>query len=88
MRRQSFLLFELGLRPAEVAAMLRTKRTNAYRYFQQWKRMPPLYQEKYQLMKGYFRKLNKRDRMALAQIFAVELGTSVEEVVNQMNKPS
>jgi hypothetical protein len=86
-RKQAFLLFDLGFRPADVATILQLKATNAYRYFQQWKKVPPLYQVKYKYIKRCFRKLSQRSRILLAELLAIELCTSAKQVLDQMRKP-
>ena len=87
MRQQAFMFFDLGIRPAEVTTRLAIKDTTAYRYFQQWKKLPRLSSIKYKLARRYFRKLDQDDRRALARILASRLRTSEEQVLAQMRKP-
>jgi len=87
MRQQAFVAFNFGMRPADVARMLELRETTAYRYFQQWKKMPPLFGIKYQLARRCFRKLSHDDHKVIARLLASELGTSEEGILVQMRKP-
>jgi len=87
MRQQAFMAFDLGMRPSEVTTMLGIKDSTAYRYFQQWKKLPRLSSTKYKLARIFFRKLDQDDRRAIARILASQLRTSEEEVLAQMRKP-
>jgi len=87
MRQQAFMAFDLGIRPTDVARMIKLSQTTAFRYFQQWKKMPLLFKAKYKLARRYFRKLGYNDHRAIARILADELSTSEEEVLAQMRKP-
>lgn len=87
MRQQAFMLFDLGMRPTDVTEIIDLSQTTAFRYFEQWKKMPPLFEAKYRLARRCFRKLNHKDRRKIAKILAQELGTSEEEVSAQMKKP-
>lgn len=87
MRQQTFMVFDLGMRPSEVTTMLGIKDSTAYRYFQQWKKLPRLSSIKYKLARRFFRKLDQDDRRAFTRILASQLRTSEEEVLAQMRKP-
>ena len=87
MRQQAFMAFDVGMRPADVAKMITLSQATASRYFQQWKKLPPLFKQKYQLLKRYFRQLSQNDRTIIARALALELSTSEEEVLAQMGKP-
>lgn len=87
MRQQAFVAFNFGMRPADVARMLELRETTAYRYFQQWKKMPPLFGIKYQLARRCFRKLSHDDHRVIARLLASKLGTSEEGILVQMRKP-
>lgn len=86
-RERALVLFDLGLRPAEVARMLSLRATTSFRYFQQWKRLPPLFTVKYRLARTLFRRIGSDGRNTIATVLAAELGTSGEEVLAQMRKP-
>jgi len=81
------MAFDLGMRPTDVARVIKLSQTTAFRYFQQWKKMPPLFKAKYKLAKRYSRKLGYNERRAIAKLLADELTTSEEEVLAQMRKP-
>ena len=81
------MAFDLGMRPTEVARMIKLSRTTAFRYYQQWKKPPPFLETKYKLTRRCFRKLNDNERRKIAKVLAHELGTSEEEVSAQMRKP-
>ena len=63
------------------------KATTAYRYFQQWKKLPPDYLLKYELMKKYYRKLDSTERRLIAEWLATSTDTTVAEILTQMRKP-
>ena len=86
-RQQAFFGFDIGMRPSDMISILGIKDGTAYRYFQQLKKLPPLFTAKYKLARQLFRKLNQDDRSALAKVLASQLRTSDEEVLNQMRKP-
>jgi len=87
MRQQAFMLFDLGMRPTDVTEIIDLSQTTAFRYFQQWGKLPPFLETKYKLARRCFRKLNHKDRRKIAQILAQELGTWEGEVSAQMRKP-
>lgn len=87
MRQQAFMAFELGMRPTEVARMIKLSRATAFRYFQQWKNLPPFLETKYRLARRCFRKLNDNERRKIAKVLAHELGTSEEEVSASSKRP-
>lgn len=86
-RERALMLFNLVLRPAEVARMLSLRATTSFRYFQQWKRLPPLFTVKYRFTRTLFRRIGTDGRRTIATVLAAELGTSEEEVLAQMRKP-
>jgi hypothetical protein len=87
MRQQAFMLFDLGMRPTDVTEIIDLRQTTAFRYFQQWKQLPPFLETKYKVARRCFRKLNHKDRGKIAQILAQELGTWEGEVSAHMRKP-
>ena len=86
-RQQAFFGFDIGMKPSDAISILGIKDSTAYRYFQQWKKLPPLFTAKYKLARQLFRKLTQDDRSALARVLASQLRTSEEEVLKQMRKP-
>lgn len=87
MRQWAFMIFDLSMRPTDVAQILKMSQTTAFRYFQQWKKRPPFFKPKYKLARRCFRKLSDNERRKIAKVLAHELGTSEEEVSAQMRKP-
>ena len=87
LREQAFIYFDLGERPHEVVSRLGIKPTTAYRYFQQWKKLPPDYVFKYKLMKKYYRKLYSTERRLITEWLAIRIDTTVTEILAQMRKP-
>ena len=87
MRQQAFMAFDMGIRPSSVSRMMGLSPATAFRYFQQWKKLPPLFKLKYHLVKRYFRQLSQNDRRIIARALALELSTSEEAVLAQMRKP-
>lgn len=87
MRQRAFIAFDLGMRPADVARMIKLSQTTAFRYFQQWKKLPPLFELKYKLARKCFRELGYNDRRIIAQALANELGATEAEISAQLRKP-
>ena len=86
-RQRAFMLFDLRVRPAAAAPMVGLSKVTAFRYFQQWKRLPPLFEIKYKLAKKCFRKLNQSERRIIAKFLASELCTTEAEILAQLRKP-
>jgi hypothetical protein len=86
-RQWTFDYFDAGMRPVYVARTLHIDQATAFRYFEQWKKLPPFFKYKYKVAKQCFRKLGYRNRKKIARILAKELGTSVKEVSVHMQKP-
>lgn len=87
MRQQAFMAFDLGVRATDVTEIIDLSQTTAFRYYQQWKKLPPFLETKYKVARRCFRKLNHKDRRKIAQILAQELGTWEGEVSAHMRKP-
>ena len=87
MRQQAFMLFDLGMRATDVTEIIDLSQTTAFRYYQQWKKLPSFLETKYKVARRCFRKLNDKERRKIAKVLAHELGTSQEEVSTHMRKP-
>lgn len=87
LRRQAFMLFDMGMRPTDAAHIIGMNRLTAYRYFQQWKRRPRFLEPTYEVARRYFRRLTPGDRRVLAKALALQLGASEDEISAQMRKP-
>ncbi len=87
LRRQAFSYFDLGRRPATVARLLGIKFSTTSRYYQQWKKLPYLFESRYRYARDCYRKLGQRDRGLIAGILADELGTTKQVVLARMQKP-
>jgi len=87
MRLQVFMAFDLGMRPTDVTRMINLSQTTAFRYFQQWKKMPPLFKAKYKLARKCFHELGYNDRRIIARALANELGTTEAQISAQLGKP-
>lgn len=86
-RQQAFMLFDMGMRPADAAPMVGLGKATAFRYFQQWKKLPPLFEVKYKLARWCFRKLDRNERRIIAHALANELGTTEVDISAQLGKP-
>ena len=86
-RQQAFMVFDLGVRPTDSARIVGLSKATAFRYFQQWKKLPPLFEFKYKLARKCFRKLDRSDRKIITQALASELGTTEAEILVQLRKP-
>lgn len=76
------------MRPAEIAhQMMNFRLSTCFRYFQQWKRLPPRFLVKYKVAKTLFRKLGAENRPIIAKVLAAKLGAPAWEVLAQMRKP-
>ena len=87
LRKRCFVLFEQGLRPAQVARELNmdTEKT-AFRYFQDWKKLPKDLEPTYKS----WRKVLKNDSGfsdRLVVLLAEVLDMSNEEVIARLEKP-
>jgi len=85
-RRRAFDAFSRGLRPAQVARQEDIKPRTAYRYFQDWKKLPENLEMEYRA----FRTLRKRGidiTEETVALLAVGLGMSEEEVSRDLQKP-
>lgn len=85
-RRRAFDAFDKGLRPAQVAREENIKPKTAYRYFQDWKKLPKNLEMKY---KG-FKTLKKHDidfSEKTIELMTEALGMSEEEVMERLQKP-
>jgi hypothetical protein len=87
LRQKSFLLFDYGLRPAAVADSEGMKKTTAFRYFQQWKKLAPMAVSRYRLARRLFRRLSREDRKTVAAILASELDGTQDRVIDRMARP-
>jgi len=85
-RTRAFDAFEKGKRPAQVAREENIKPKTAYRYFQDWKKLPKNLEMKY---KG-FKTLTKRGidfSEGTIELLVKGLGMSEEEVMERLQKP-
>ena len=85
-RRRAFDAFDRGLRPSVVAKEEHLKPNTVYRYFQQWKKLPPKLEMNYELAKV----IRKRDHVLhedMTNIVADLLDMSKEEVTERFQKP-
>lgn len=85
-RTRAFDAFEKGKRPAQVAREENIKPKTAYRYFQDWKKLPKNFEMKY---KG-FKTLKKSDidfTEKIIELMTEALGMSEEEVMECLQKP-
>ena len=85
-RRRAFDAFDRGLRPAQVAREADIKPRTAYRYYQDWKKLPENLEMEYRA----FRTLRKRGidiTEETIELLAVGLGMSQEEVRRSLQKP-
>ncbi len=86
-RQECFWWFDLGLKPVKVASLLGVSINTVHRYYAQWKKMVPWFQLKYQAARNCAHKLTNRDRRAIAETLANELGTSCDAVTEYMSQP-
>jgi hypothetical protein len=86
-RAWAFDFFDDGSRPVHVARTLDIDQATAFRYYQQWKKLPPFFKYKYKAARLWFRRLGYRNRKKISRVLARELGTSVKEVSFHMQKP-
>jgi len=85
-RTRAFDAFEKGKRPAQVAREENIKPKTAYRYFQDWKKLPKNLEMRY---KG-FKTLKKRDidfTEKTIELLVEALGMSEEEAMERLQKP-
>ena len=85
-RKRAFDGFDKGLRPSQVAREADIKPRTAYRYFQDWKKLPENLEMEYRA----FRALKKRGIDITGEnieLLAVGLGMSQEEVRRDLQKP-
>jgi len=85
-RRRAFVAFDKGKRPALVAREEDIKPRTAYRYFQDWKKLPKNYEMQYEAFKA----LKKRDidfSQEIIKLLTEGLGMSEEEVIERLEKP-
>ena len=86
-RQTLFFCFEWGFRPAYAARLTNTPLTTAFRYYQQWKKLPLNFFVKYKVARVYYRELGGRDKRKIARVLAEELSTTEHEVLIHMQKP-
>ena len=87
MRQQAFMAFDLGMRPTNVAAIIDLSRITAFRYFEQWRKLPPFLEMKCKLARRCFRKLDHKDRRKIAQIWHRSSVPQKKKFSAQMKKP-
>lgn len=87
MRKKVFLLYDVGKRPSETAEILGIKDTHAYRYYQQWKHLPPLFYPKYREARKLWRKLSQADRTMFVRALALKINASEKELEVLVRKP-
>ncbi len=87
LRQQAFFWFDMGERPSSVVRLIEIKFSTASRYFQQWKKLPHLYEGRYRYVRGHYKRLGRRDRETIAVVLAGELGTTKKSVLDRMDKP-
>ncbi len=87
LRQQVFQLFDYGFQPGDLPQQLPIKTEAAFTYHQQWKRLPPFFGLKYRIARKLFRQINNRDRRNIARYLAVELGTTVDQILDNMRRP-
>lgn len=86
-RQKAFLLYDIGKRPSETAKILGIKDTHGYRYYQQWKRLPPMFYPKYREARKFWRKLSQADRSMFVRMLAFTISALEKEVEEYMRKP-
>jgi transposase len=85
-RRRAFDAFDKGLRPAQVAKEEDIKPRTAYRYFEDWKKLPGNLELKYEA----FKTLKERGidfSEGTIELLTEGLGMSKEEVTERLQKP-
>jgi len=85
-RRRAFDAFDKGLRPAKVAREKNIKPRTCFRYYQDWKKLPPNLERNYELAKA-IRKSGGELHKDIINILADSLGISEEEVNSRLQKP-
>ena len=86
-RQLALFLFDTGSRPAEIGNALKIKKATLFRYYQQWKKKPPFFEYQYREARKCFRRIGNGGRRQVASFLARQLGTSEEELLQQMEKP-
>jgi len=64
------MFFERGTRPSEVARRLDVKPETAYRYYQQWKKLPRYTDQRYQVVRSSYRHMGGAERREVARVLA------------------
>ena len=85
-RRRAFDGFDKGKRPAQVFKEEHLKPNTVYRYFQQWKKLPPELEMNYELAQAV-KKSGGELHEDIINIVADSLDMSKEEVTERLQKP-
>ena len=85
-RRRAFDAFDQGLRPARVAREVGISLQTACRYFADWKKLSPGLKRRYDLVRDILKNHPELSEKVIRTI-ADELGMSVEEVIERLQKP-
>jgi hypothetical protein len=86
LRERSFDLFVLGKRPAEVAVALKAKEATVFRYYLDWKKLGPNFDQQYAYVKSLFSK-NSPDRDKNLELFFRVCGISKEQLEAILSTP-
>ena len=78
LRARCFAMFEKGERPSKIAKELKANEATVFRYYRDWKRRSPNFEQQYAFVKSLFSKTSpERDKNL--ELFSRECGISKEE---------
>jgi hypothetical protein len=86
LRAKCFQLFEQGKRPAMVAEELYIKETTVCRYFRDWQRLGPNFEQQYDYAQSLFKK-TAPDRDKNIELFARAFGIEKEQFETILSQP-
>jgi hypothetical protein len=86
LRARCFELFDQGKRPAEVVVALKAKEATVFRYYRDWKKLGPNFDQQYAYVKSLFGK-NSPDRDKNLELFSKTCGISKEEFEAILSTP-
>jgi GrpB-like predicted nucleotidyltransferase (UPF0157 family) len=86
LRERCFEEFKQNKRPTEVAEELKMNEATAYRYFRDWKRLGPNFEQHYSYLKSLFNK-TAPDRDKSIQLFARACGIEKEQLETILSRP-
>lgn len=88
LRSKAFLFFNaLGMRPLKFSSIYHCKPETAFRYYQQWKRLPRYYEQHYALAKRLFHHLSHGEKEILMLGLAINKCTSLQEIQAYLQTP-